>query len=202
MSDRLEIQYVPIDSVKPWGKNPKRHNMDAIKNSIRDFKMTKPILVQKGSRMVIAGHGRLQALKELGYTEVPVIELEMSDKRAKAYALVDNETTMSEGWDYELLDDVLNEIELELPELSMDDYGFASSLDITDDGTTSLMETLEGGFSNGVKNESEEFAVTFTFHKKDQAAIEGYLKENGKPYLAAQIIKVVNGENPLEPSDA
>ncbi len=91
-SRKLEIKYVPIDAVKPWDKNPKKHNKKAILESIKRFKPTQPILVQKGTGLIIAGHGRLEAFKELGYAEVPIIELEMNDAEARAYALVDNQT--------------------------------------------------------------------------------------------------------------
>ena len=124
MSDKLVVKYVPIDSIVPWDKNPKQHNREAIKKSIETFKPTSPILVQKKSKRIIAGHGRLEAFKELGYEEIPVIELDMNDSQAKAYALVDNQTTINAGWDEELLAINLDEIELEMPELRMEDFGF------------------------------------------------------------------------------
>ena len=122
--ERLMIKYVPINDLKKWDKNPKKHNKEAIIESIKQFNPTQPILVQKGTNRIIAGHGRIDAFRELGYTEVPIIELSLNDKQAKAYALVDNQTTMVEGWDELLLKLDLDEIHLESPELDMDLLGF------------------------------------------------------------------------------
>lgn len=124
-SRKLEIKYVPIDAVKPWGRNPKKHNKKAILESIKRFKPTQPILVQKGTGLIIAGHGRLEAFKELGYEEIPITELEMSDAEARAYALVDNQTVIAGGWDDDLLLSNLQELKLELPELDMTIFGFS-----------------------------------------------------------------------------
>ncbi len=124
-SRKLEIKYVPIDAVKPWGRNPKKHNKKAIVESLKRFKPTQPILVQKGTGLIIAGHGRLEAFKELGYEELPITELEMSDAEARAYALVDNQTVIAGGWDDNLLLSNLQELKLELPELDMSIFGFS-----------------------------------------------------------------------------
>lgn len=123
-SRKLEIKYVPINDVKPWDKNPKKHNKKAILESIKRFKPTQPILVQKGTGLIIAGHGRLEAFKELGYAEVPIIELEMNDAEARAYALVDNQTVIAGGWDDDLLLTTIQELKVELPELDLGDFGF------------------------------------------------------------------------------
>jgi site-specific DNA-methyltransferase (adenine-specific) len=124
-SRKLEIKYVPINDVKPWDRNPKKHNKKAILESFKRFKPTQPLLVQKGTGLIIAGHGRLEAFKELGYAEVPIIELEMNDAEARAYALVDNQTVIAGGWDDDLLLSNLQELNLELPELDMSIFGFS-----------------------------------------------------------------------------
>ena len=124
-SRKLEIKYVPIDAVKPWDKNPKKHNKKAILESIKRFKPTQPILVQKGTGLIIAGHGRLEAFKELGYEEIPIIELEMNDAEARAYALVDNQTVIAGGWDEDLLKINIQDLKLELPDLDMSIFGFS-----------------------------------------------------------------------------
>jgi DNA modification methylase len=122
---QLEVRYVPIGDVKPWEKNPKKHNVPAIIASIKRFGRMKPISVQKGTMMVIAGHGRLEAMKKMGFETIPITEHEMPNAEAKAYALVDNETTISGGWDDALLKVDLQEIKLELPDLDMADFGFS-----------------------------------------------------------------------------
>jgi len=120
---KLVIKYLPIDEVIPWDKNPKKHHKEAIIESIKRFNVTKPILIRKGTHTIIAGRGRTEALKELGFKEVPVIELEMSDADAKAYAVIDNQTTIEYGWDDVMLDMVLKDIKIETPDLDLKLFG-------------------------------------------------------------------------------
>lgn len=121
----LEVKYLPIDSLKPWDNNPKKHNSAAISDSVEEFGVMKPILVQKDTHRIIAGHGRLDAFRAAGLAEVPVIEHDIDDARAKAYALIDNQTTISGGWDGTLLELNLQDITLELPDLDMTLFGFS-----------------------------------------------------------------------------
>ena len=119
---KLVIKYLPIDEVIPWDKNPKKHHKEAIIESIKRFNVTKPILIRKGTHTIIAGHGRTEALKELGFKEVPVIELEMSDADAKAYAVIDNQTTIEYGWDDVMLD-ISSGHKIETPDLDLKLFG-------------------------------------------------------------------------------
>jgi hypothetical protein len=98
--------------------------MEALKKSMDEFDITQPILVQKKTGLVIAGHGRLEAFKARGMKDIPVIYLDLSDAKAKAYALVDNQTTINYGWDEVLLELSLDDIATELPDLDMDLFGF------------------------------------------------------------------------------
>src|SRR5258708_27857552 len=72
----LAVQYRPVDSLAPYGKNPRTHSeaqIDQIAASIREYGWTNPVLVD-GEYGVIAGHGRLLAAKKLGMAQLPVIE--------------------------------------------------------------------------------------------------------------------------------
>lgn len=108
----LRIEYVPIDSIKPYEKNAKLHpqeQVEQIKRSIRDNGMNDPIGVWHDT--VVEGHGRLLACKELGMTEVPVIRLDhMTDEQRREYMLIHNQTTMNSGWDAEILNAELDDL--------------------------------------------------------------------------------------------
>jgi site-specific DNA-methyltransferase (adenine-specific) len=121
---KLKIEYVKVDVPIPWPGNPKEHDMRAIVNSVEEFDVTQPILIQKGTNRIIAGHGRLEAFKAAGHKEVPVIVLDMTDKQAKAYTIIDNQTVMAGGWNMPKLEAVLGELKVELPDLDMTDFGF------------------------------------------------------------------------------
>ena len=92
-NQKLKINYVDITHLKPYERNAKIHTKKQIAKivqSMKTFGVVTPILTNKDYE-VIAGHGRLEALKELGYTKVPVIMLEhLSESQVKAYRLADN----------------------------------------------------------------------------------------------------------------
>ena len=74
----LNIVYRRIDELKPDPANPRRHSKKQIRqiaNSIKAFGLNVPILIDRDGN-VIAGHGRLLAVKELGYSEVPTLCLD------------------------------------------------------------------------------------------------------------------------------
>ena len=120
---KLKTEYLPIDEVMPYENNAKEHpeeQIEQIKESIRQFGMNDPIGIWKDN-VVIEGHGRLTACKQLGFEEVPVIRLDhLTDEERKAYGLIHNKTTMNSDFDFEVLSDELGEIE----NIDMEFYGF------------------------------------------------------------------------------
>lgn len=120
---KLKVEYIPINEIQPYEKNAKIHTeeqIEQIKKSIQEFGMNDPIGIWGKENIIIEGHGRLMALKELGYTEAPVIRLDdLNDDQRKAYTLIHNQTTMNTGFNI----DILNE-ELQSIDLDMSFYGF------------------------------------------------------------------------------
>jgi ParB-like chromosome segregation protein Spo0J len=134
---QLQVEYVPIDTIKPYKNNAKLHpaeQIEQIKKSMQEFGNIDPLGIWHGE--IVEGHGRYEACKQLGYTEIPVIRLdELTDEQRKAYALVHNQLTMNSGWDNELLN-----LELDgLGDFDMDEFGF--SLDDLEEPT----QTITGG---------------------------------------------------------
>lgn len=123
----LKVVYVDIENVIPYENNP-RINDDAVEkvaNSIREFGWQQPIVVDKHN-VIIVGHTRLKAAQMLGEKQVPVVFADLSEERAKSYRLADNRTGQIAEWDFELLEqelDELNEMELDF---DMTDFGFDS----------------------------------------------------------------------------
>jgi ParB-like chromosome segregation protein Spo0J len=111
----IQVKKVSIDKLVPWDKNPRKHGSDIqnIIKSMEKFGWTNPILVQKDTLRVIAGHGRVQAAKEKGIKEVPIIELDLNDKEAEAYTIADNRLAELSKWDAEVLVKQLQAMEQE-----------------------------------------------------------------------------------------
>ena len=126
----LQIELVPITSIRPYEHNAKIHTpeqIEQIKKSILEFGNNDPIAVD-GEGVIIEGHGRLMALQELGYTEVEIIRLgHLNEEQRKAYTLVHNKLTMNTGFDLDILATELQAIET----INMKDYDF--DLDLADD---------------------------------------------------------------------
>ena len=127
----LKIEYVDINSIKPY-KNNARHNEEAIPyvmNSIKEFGFKNPIIIDKNN-IIIAGHTRLESAKRLGMKEVPIIHADdLTEEQIKAYRLADNKTAEYAEWDFNLLNEELDSI----IDIDMSDFGFDIDLDIEEE---------------------------------------------------------------------
>ena len=103
---RLEIELRPIDSLKPYARNPRTHSPAQIRQiaqSIRKFGWTVPVLIDQGGR-VIAGHARIEAARLLGLDRVPVISLEhLTEAQIRTYIIADNKLAENAGWNQQPL---------------------------------------------------------------------------------------------------
>src|SRR5712691_10043172 len=129
-SSRLVVTYRPVGDLIPDPRNARTHpkrQINQLKASIEAFGFTNPILADPEGH-IIAGHGRLQAARAMGFAEVPTITLSgLSEIQKRALRIADNKIALNAGWDLEIL-------QLELSELA--------SLDVDIDLTMT-------GFSTG-----------------------------------------------------
>ena len=102
----LAIEHWPIDRLLPYAANARTHSEDQvaqITGSIAAFGFNVPCLVDERG-VLIAGHGRLLAARQLELETVPVIRLEhLSEAQARAFRIADNRIAENAGWDEELL---------------------------------------------------------------------------------------------------
>ena len=129
--EKLKIEYVNINDIKPYEKNAKLHpkeQIEQIKKSIEQFGMNDPIGIWEDE--IVEGHGRLLALKEMNYEEVPIIRLDhLTDEERKAYILAHNKLTMNSGFDIDVLNDELDDI----LNIDMSDFGFDIDFDLEEE---------------------------------------------------------------------
>jgi hypothetical protein len=122
----LESLAVDISTLVPLDGNPRRGSVEAIASSYSEFVQIKPIVVRPngdGTSTVIAGNHQLEAAKRLGWEKIAVIEYDVDDKRALAYALADNRTMELGQTDFDLLQDLILEVSDVYPEL-LEDLGW------------------------------------------------------------------------------
>lgn len=95
-----------ISSLKPYPRNARTHSrkqITQIAKSIERFGFTNPVLISD-DREIIAGHGRVEAARQLGMKRVPTLALShLSEAERRAYVLADNKLALNAGWDREIL---------------------------------------------------------------------------------------------------
>ena len=112
----MNIVNLKIKDLKPYERNAKTHpkeNIEAIKKSIQKYGFADPIGVWGKQNIIVEGHGRYLACKELGIDEVPCIRLDhLTDEERREYTLMHNKTTMMSDFDFDLLGEELFELDL------------------------------------------------------------------------------------------
>ena len=108
----MKIHLTDIEDIKSYNKNPRKISDKAIKmvaTSIKEFGSQQPIVVDMKDEIVV-GHTRYQASKKLNLKKVPVVRGEFTDEQAKAYRIADNRINEETGWDYNFLQEELNNL--------------------------------------------------------------------------------------------
>lgn len=125
----MEIIKINIEDIKPYENNAKLHpqeQIEQIKKSILEFGNNDPIAIDE-ENIIIEGHGRYEALKQLEYKEVECIKLShLSKEQKKAYILIHNKLTMNTGFDLDMLNEELEQIE----NINMEDFDFIKIDDV------------------------------------------------------------------------
>jgi DNA modification methylase len=137
----MRIEIWPINQVIPYARNARTippAAVDKVAASLKAFSWRQPIVVDS-QRVIIAGHTRLLAARQLGLTEVPVHVADLTPAQAKAYRLMDNRSRDETSWDYALLGPEL---------LDLQDLGF-DNLELTGFDQNEIADFLAGAASPG-----------------------------------------------------
>ncbi|MBR1373483.1 ParB N-terminal domain-containing protein [bacterium] len=89
----MEIIYKRVDELKEYEGNARRNDAGVAKvaESIKQFGFLNPITINKNN-VIISGHTRLKAAKQLELEEVPCVVQDMSEEEAKLARIVDNKS--------------------------------------------------------------------------------------------------------------
>ncbi len=139
----LRVRRVSLAQLHHDPANARLHgsvNLDAISASLKRFGQAEPLIVQAGTGMVIAGNGRMDAMKALGWTECDVVELDVTGLDATALGIALNRTAELAEWDNPALTRLLETLRAED---SLDGVGYSSG-DIDN-----LLDELQASLGDG-----------------------------------------------------
>jgi hypothetical protein len=126
--EEISVEYVDFREIQKWPRNPKDHDLHEIRKSFYRFGFIKPVLLDEGTKQLVAGHGRLDTLKILRDNAkepprgirvidddvwlVPVLRGVRFENpaEAEAFLLADNRLSEIGGWNQDLLSEMLGEI--------------------------------------------------------------------------------------------
>lgn len=108
----MEIIEKNIDNIRPYENNPRINDnaVDAVAESIRLYGWKQPIVIDSDG-VIVVGHTRYKAAKQLGLKTVPcIIADDLTPEKVKEYRLVDNKTNEYAEWDFTALEQELNDL--------------------------------------------------------------------------------------------
>lgn len=179
--NELKIEQVALDKIKPYKNNAKKHPAEQVANvaeSIRTLGWRQPIVLDKNG-VIIIGHGRFLAAKQLGLETAPChYALDLTEAQAKKLRLLDNKLNESE-WDLDILK--LDAKGLNFSEYDLDWGGVFETINPDDFGE---------GFSLPSGDKSEFEQMTFTLHKQQAELIRQAISVTKN-----QVVKTFGNEN-------
>ena len=110
----MDIQKISTDKLIPASYNPRKElkpgdpEYEKLKRSIEEFGYVEPVIWNKRTGVVIGGHQRLRVLKDLGFTEVDCVVLDIDEQQEKALNVALNK--ISGEWDIPLLTSLLKDL--------------------------------------------------------------------------------------------
>lgn len=131
------IRYVNLADLKPWPGAARTHSKKQIRQiaeSIRRFGFINPIVIDEDYQ-ILAGHGRVSAARIMRLEEVPALRIEtMIEAEKRIYLIADNKLALNAGWDRKVLDEELERLLAEDPNLDI----AVTGLSITEAACASL----------------------------------------------------------------
>lgn len=172
----MKIEMMAIKLLKPYEKNP-RLNAKAIPQvmkSLTEFGWRQPIVVDK-DLVVIVGHTRLAAAKQMKLKQVPVHVADLTEAQVKAYRITDNRSHDRSEWDMPLLSGELDAIfdmdvkfDLEFMDFSLEDLNPEEDTSANPD--YSLIEGEDDTIIDKLKNgQVKAIQIEFDIDKYDEA---------------------------------
>ena len=199
------ITNLKINEIKPYESNPRNSELSLpkVKDSIKNFGFNQPILVDKDN-VIITGHTRYKAAKELELDNVPcIIVTDLSEQQIKAYRIADNKVGQDSSWDVALLKEELQKLRLENFPVTQTGYSDVEleNLEVELEKikattTTEKLQTIEPpNFSDAMVN------LNFTMKPQERVVVMNWLdyhKQTNKLNTTAEALVFLAREDEIK----
>jgi len=193
----MELKTRKVSDLIPYINNSRTHSEEQIiqiMSSIKEFGFTNPILLEEENG-IIAGHGRLLAVKKMGWEEVPCVTIKgLTKTQIKALNIADNQIALNAGWDLEKLSleiDLLKDNNFDLKKLGFDD-NFLNDIIIDDKDIEIDMPTLNEGDKPPYQQ------ITFTVHEETFPFVKKALDKAKKQEIMNDLDENINAKAIVE----
>ena len=132
---KLNVTQMKVSDLVEYENNPRKNDdaVNAVARSIKEFGFKVPVIIDSNN-VIIAGHTRVKACKQLGITEVPcVIADDLTEDQIKAFRIADNKTAELAEWDLDKLNEELSFIEMDMSQFGFEDLEQELDRDVLED---------------------------------------------------------------------
>ena len=199
----MKVQEIDISLIKPYKNNPReipKESVQKVIKSIREYGNNQPIVVDQDN-VIVVGHTRWKALKELGRKKAFVIKKEFEKGKAMAYRIMDNRSAEESKWDNKLLASELNilkdfDFDLDLTGFNLSELENLSKdkeLEFKQDPNT-LMDNFTTEFPEGMQVshiKMVQLFLTIETEKQFKIWIAELQKQLGTDNLTDTVYKVI-----------
>jgi len=170
-------EWVKLDTLKHHPDNPRRGNVDVIRESLRANGIIRPIVVSRRTRHVLAGNHTMKAARAEGIDALPVVWLaDLTPAQERKILLADNRTSDLGDYDGEILAAILGQMreEDELLGTGYSDADVEALLTAVTHPTDEDLEDAFGALPDGDKSDYE--TMSFTLHRDQAEAVREALE--------------------------
>lgn len=112
----MQVKKVAISSIGPDPKNARLHgdeNLQAIRNSLVRYGQVEPVVVNTRTGLIVGGHGRVEVMRSLGWTEVNIVEVDLDAVEASALGIALNRSAEMAEWDPKVLGELIASVSVD-----------------------------------------------------------------------------------------
>lgn len=135
----MQIEKKKVDDLKAAAYNPRKDlqpgdaEYEKLKRSILEFGYVEPVIWNKRTGIVVGGHQRLKVMKDLGYTEVDCVIVDLDESKEKALNIALNK--ISGEWNNDLLADLLRDLDRSGYDITLTGFDLAEAQELFGSGS-------------------------------------------------------------------